>query len=60
MADFKKSTTAPQNGTAVEFSDRDDDFVPTTGFEQAPTLGSASVANFSEGPGVPPSRTKIH
>jgi hypothetical protein len=60
MADFKKSSTAPQPGTATEFSDRDDDFIPTTGFDEAPRLGSASVANFSQGPGVPPSRNKIH
>jgi hypothetical protein len=60
MADFKKSTTAPQPGTAVEFSDRDDDFVPTTGFDQAPRLGSESIANFGAGPGVAPSNRKIH
>lgn len=59
MADFKKATTAPQPGTAVEFSDRDDDFIPTTGFDQAPQLGSESIANFSQGPGVPANNTKI-
>jgi hypothetical protein len=60
VADFKKATNAPQPRTATEFNDRDDDFVPTTGFDEAPRLGSASVANFSQGPGVSPNRSKIH
>ena len=61
MADFKTGGVAPQNSETTLRAPQDQGSFPDScAVCEAPKLGSESIANFSEGPGVPPSRTKIH
>jgi hypothetical protein len=61
MADFKKSSTAPEARMSEARPPHDQGSFPDScAVCEAPKLGSESVANFSQGPGVAPSRNKIH
>lgn len=61
MADFKQGQPAPQGRSATSRDAQDQGSFPDSCEAcEAPKLGSESVANFSQGPGVPASRTKIH
>lgn len=62
MADFKTGGVTPQNSETTLRPPHDQG---TSGPDscqicEAPKLGSESIANFSEGPGVAPNRSKIH
>lgn len=61
MADFKKASNAPEARMAEARDAHDQGSFPDScAVCEAPKLGSESVSNFSQGPGVPPSRNRIH
>lgn len=61
MADFKKANTAPEARMAEARDAQDQGSFPDScAVCEAPKLGSESIANFSQGPGVPANRSKIH
>lgn len=63
MSDFKTGGVAPQNSETTLRAPREQGNQggpDSCQVCEAPKLGSESIANFSEGPGVPPSRNKIH
>ena len=61
MADFKKSSVAPQNSETTLRPPHDQGMAGPDSCQvcEAPKLGSESIANFSEGPGVSPNTSKI-